>query len=368
MEESKGENSHEHSHEHNSNHANHSRKNKSVVKQIRGNPWIISTVVLGILVLIVLISGSSCTTGKTISSTQAESAFLNYLDGVGADLNDIEVTNVQKENGLYAISFNYQGTEYPYSYYVSLDGSLVGSMYAVSEEGSSSSSSSASTEVPQSDKPVVELFVMSYCPYGTQAEKGIIPAIEALGDSVDFRIRYVYYSMHGEKEITENLREYCVQENEPEKFLDYMNCFLEGDGEVSSSGYVTEGNDVNTCLAQAGIDTSELSTCMAEADEEFSVTANYENEDSWLSGYYPLFDVDKDLNEEYGVGGSPTLVINGVTVSSARDSQSYLDVICSAFTDGNAPSACDATLSSTAPSVYFGWDGTSSTSSENICG
>ena len=168
--------------------------------------------------------------------------------------------------------------------------------------------------------------------------------------------------MHGEKEVTENLREYCIQEiASTEEFLDYMTCFLEGDGIESDSGYITSGNDVNTCLAEAGIDTTTLEICMSETDEEYSVTESLEDESTWLSGYYPLFNVDLDLNEEYGISGSPVLVINGVQVSSSRDAQSYLETICSAFTDESKPDVCDTVeLSSETPSVYFGWDSTGS--------
>jgi len=62
----------------------------------------------------------------------------------------------------------------------------------------------------KTDKPEVELFVMSYCPYGTQMEKGILPAFDTLGDTVDAELKFVDYAMHGEKEVKENLRQYCI--------------------------------------------------------------------------------------------------------------------------------------------------------------
>jgi len=198
---------------------------------------------------------------------------------------------------------------------------------------------------------------MSYCPYGTQAEKGIIPAVKTLGNSIDFKIRFVYYAMHGEKEVTENLREYCIQKIAPNKFLDYMTCFLEGDGVIDETyGLIMNGNDVDYCLAQVGIDTDALENCMAEADKEYSVTENLES-----GATYPRFNVDLELNEEYGVQGSPTLVINGNIVSSGRDPASYLDIICQAFTD--APEECSEVLSSDVPNAYFGWGGTGSSTS-----
>jgi hypothetical protein len=341
------------------------KKKFNFTEKVRENPWVLATFVCGLLIVILLASTMfGGFTGNAISTNTAEDKFLDYLDSAGADINDITITSISLQSGLYEIYFDYQDEPYPIPYYLTKDGKLVGMMSAITEP-SAEEISETQTEVTKSGKPIVELFIMSYCPYGTQAEKGIIPAVELLGDKIDFRIRYVYYLMHGEKEAEENLREYCIQEIAPEKFLDYMTCFLEGDGVESSGGYVTNGNDINSCLALAGIDADDLETCMAEADTEFSVTQNLEDEDSWLSGYYPLFDVDAELNEKYEIQGSPTLVINGVQVSSSRDSASYLSAICSAFND--SPEECSTELSSETPSPYFGWDSTGASTTAS-CG
>ncbi len=336
-----------------------SQKKSNLTEKIRENPWILATFVCGILVVILLVSTIfGGFTGKVISADGAGEKFLSYLEEQGANMDDITVTGVSSESGLYEIYFNYKNEPYPIPYYMTKDGKFVGMMDTITES-TETPAETQQTEVPKSNKPIVELFVMSYCPYGTQAEKGIIPAVKLLGDKIDFKIRYVYYAMHGEKEVTENLREYCIQKIDSEKFLDYMTCFLEGDG-VESNGYITNGNNVNACLALAGIDKGALETCMAEADKEFSVTENLETGEN-----YPKFNVDAELNDEYGVQGSPTLVINGVQVSSSRDPSSYLDAICSAFKD--TPGECSTELSSEAPSPYFGWDSTGSSTTAS-CG
>ena len=199
---------------------------------------------------------------------------------------------------------------------------------------------------------------MSYCPYGTQAEKGLLPVVELLGDKIDFNLKFVDYVMHGEKEVTENLREYCIQKISKDKLINYMNCFLEGDGIVNEDyGLIMNGNDVDYCLTQAGIDTVALETCMTETDEEYSITKNLNSGET-----YPRFNVDADLNEKYGVGGSPTLIINGIQSNAGRSPASYLDAICQAFTDENVPEECGTQLSTKTPSAYFGWEGTGSTS------
>ncbi len=198
----------------------------------------------------------------------------------------------------------------------------------------------ANMELEKTAKPKVELFVMSYCPYGTQMEKGILPVLKTLGDKINFELKFCDYAMHGEKELKEELNQYCIQKNEPEKLLTYLECFLE-DG------------DSQSCLASAGINVSQLNSCISATDKEYKVTEQFNDKSTWRGGTYPVFDVYADDNAAYGVGGSPTLVINGKIVSSARDSQSLLNTICEAFLEN--PEECSTELSSVSPAPGFGF-------------
>ena len=40
-------------------------------------------------------------------------------------------------------------------------------------------------------KPTLELFVMSYCPFGVQAEEKIIPIVKEFGDKIDFKLQFI---------------------------------------------------------------------------------------------------------------------------------------------------------------------------------
>lgn len=192
----------------------------------------------------------------------------------------------------------------------------------------------------KSDKPIVELFVMSYCPYGTQIEKGIIPTIETLGNKVDFNLKFVSYTMHGEKENQENLRQYCLQKEQKNKLFPYLKCFL-------------EASDSAGCLNSASVEENKLKSCMDSTANNFNVTGTN-------------FDVYKSDNDKYGVQGSPTLVINGAISQSGRDSNSLLKAICSAF--DNAPKECNAVLSSATPAPGFGSGTAPSGGSGSGCG
>jgi glutaredoxin len=227
----------------------------------------------------------------------------------------------------------YQGSEVPL--YVTKDGeNLVQGVLPFSAlEDTPSNAPSNTEEIPKADVPEVELFVMTHCPYGTQAEKGFIPAILEFGDSIDASIKFVHYFLHDPEE-TETPIQVCIREEQSDKFNAYLKCFLE-DG------------DSDRCILETGIDRAKMQDCIdsGKADD-----------------YYAA---DSALSEGYGVRGSPTLVVNGEIVSSGRSAAAYADIICQAF--NNAPELCgELDLDSANPSPGFGY-GTSSGISNAQC-
>jgi glutaredoxin len=195
-------------------------------------------------------------------------------------------------------------------------------------------------EIPKSDKPNVKIFVMSYCPYGLQAEKMMLPVYDLLKDKIDIGIYFVDYAMHGKQELDENLRQYCMQNEDQTKYFDYLSCFIQG------------GNS-SSCLTEAGINLGNLASCISATDATYNVSGQYNDQSTWLhGGVDPTFDVQKDLNELYGVTGSPTIIINGVKVTvSPRTPENFKQIICSAF--NTSPEECNQTLSTTVPSAGF---------------
>jgi len=218
------------------------------------------------------------------------------------------------------------------------------------QNSAASSPSQPAQNITKNDKPIVELFVMSHCPYSTQVEKGIIPAVEALGDKIDFELKFCDYAMHYQAELNEQMQQYCIQKDEPNKFISYLKCFLE-DG------------DSSRCLKETGINDSGLQSCVATTDNQYKVTEKFNNQSSW-NGSYPPFDVHKTDNNKYGIDGSPALVINGTQISSSRNPASLLNLICSGF--NNQPEECKTNLSSATPSPGFG-TGTSGSDTGATC-
>ncbi len=321
------------------------------------NYWAISTAVLAILLIATMITGG--TTGAIVSPEQAGQNVLSFAKTQGADATFV---NASDNGSLYQIILSIKGKDgasQEVPVYVTKDGkTLVPQPISLEKKTTAPKETSKSTptpaNIPKSDKPVVEAFVMAYCPYGTQMEKGILPVVKALGDKINFEIKFVYYSMHtSHGEVKEQLNQYCIQKEQHDKYLDYLTCFLEaGDGKG--------------CMDSVGIDKTKLETCTTTTDKKFNVMANLEDKSSWLSGRFPKFDIFKADNEKYGVKGSPTLIINGVTAQTGRDSVSLLNTICSSF--NVAPEECNKKFEATSPSPGFGWSTTGTANNAAACG
>jgi protein-disulfide isomerase len=315
--------------------------------------WMLATLILSLILVVYVIYGSvtnSGVSGNTILSEQEIGvkavAFINdqLLQGKG----NVTLNTITKTDSLYEVVVDFQGQQVP-TYFTGDGKYFVGSQIMSTSEKIAADNSSASDSetdspakaIPKSDKPVVELFVMSYCPYGTQAEKGILPVADLLKDKIDFKIRFVHYTMHGDKETTENNRQLCIREEQPTKFNSYMNCVL-------NSKSASEPANLTQCEKTAGISSTMLQTCLT------SKAADYYKNDSALS-------------QKYGVQGSPTLIINGVESSAGRSPQSYLTAICAAFTDSSKISECSKTLSTATPSAGFSSDAGSASSDSASC-
>lgn len=308
---------------------------------------IASALLLALLIISIITggfgTGTGVSSGKALSADQVKTKATEYLSQTLPG-QTVEITSIEDQGSVYAIKLSVNGQSY--DSFASKDGSLLfpGAMNldeAPAAQPAQAQQAQAPPVVPKSDKPAVELFVMSHCPYGTQVEKGILPAVKALGDKVDFKVRFVYYAMHGPTEVNEQLRQYCIQKEQPDAYLKYLACFL-------------NASDSPGCLASTGVDSAKLDACTVAADSEFQVTANLNDQSKWLSGRYPMFNTDAEANQKYGVGGSPTLVINGQQADSGRDSASLLSAICAGFND--APSECQTQLSAVSPGPGFGYD------------
>jgi hypothetical protein len=301
---------------------------------------------------------------KTMKPEAAAQKAIDYVnqnmlsDGITASFKDSK-----EANGLYNFKLTVQGKDY--DAYVTKDGALFfaeGIPQAIILD-KKLEEEKAAAEVVKSDKPEVNVFVMSYCPYGLQAQKMYLPVYDLLKDKASLSVNFVNYAMHGKKEIDENLRQYCIEKEQTDKYSTYLKCFTtaktDADGAAEYKG----------CLASAGIDEAKLSACVSSTDSEFKVTADFNDKNTWVSGQFPKFAVEDALNTQYGVQGSPTIVINGKDASeslSARSPEKFKQLICAAF--NTQPEECKTVLSEDQPATGFDTGVSASDTASGGCG
>ncbi len=303
---------------------------------------IISALVLILLGFLVFKFSPNKTT-KALSMDEAKiktEKFINEnLMMPGTKANIVEIV---EEYGLYKISVDVGTEEELIESYISKDGLLFfpQSIDIQEYEDLYKQEGQESSEIlNKQDILDIELFVMSHCPYGTQMEKALFPAISALGSNVNFQLKFNTYAMHDKVELDEQLTQYCIQKEEKEKLLTYLNCF-------------NQSGESEPCLNSASINKNIITSCVNSTDAEYKITENYNNTETWLQGTYPTFPIYQEDNEKYNVQGSPTLIVNGEEVSSERTPYDILQMLCSGFI--NPPSECLSELSTTSPEFGFG--------------
>lgn len=303
---------------------------------------IISGIVLVILGLLVFkLSPKKNVLSIEEAKTKAENFINNnlMLPGTKATIKEIS-----EEYGLYKLSIDLgsAGVGELIDSYISQDGELFfpQSINIKEYEEGSNSSVQESTEISnKNDKPIIELFVMSHCTYGVQMEKGLIPVLETLGNSVDFTLKFNSYAMHDKVELNEEMTQYCIQKENKDKLLSYLKCFI-------------KSGESEPCLNETGIDKNSINSCVDAIDKEYKIIESYNDQSTWLQGSYPIFPIYEEDNTKYSVEGSPTLIINGEMVTSARNPQGLLTLVCSGF--NKAPDSCQTQLSTDDPSYGFG--------------
>lgn len=326
---------------------------------IKKNLWQIISIFLFVLLLVLV--------GILFSTSTIEKEEVNYFENasyVGQEtkiflekafeIDNIILSKSIFKNNLYIHTFNIE--ENNFEIYTSTDGEII-FVPGISEPIKKSEflkfiEDEKPKEVIKSNVPKVELFVMSHCPFGIQIQKGILPVLDTLQDTIDFEMKFVNYSMRPDLEVQEQLLQYCIQKDLNEKYNEYLYCFLE------------DGNS-ERCIEKNNILLDTLNDCLLETDEKYNITTLFEDKSTWLNNRFPQFLIHDQENQEYGVKGSPTIVINGTVVSSSRDPNSLLKTICDAF--DTKPRACNEQLSREVPSSTFGFENQGS-NVEATCG
>jgi len=266
-----------------------------------------------------------------LSIEEATEKAMNYINsnlldgGIQASL-----LESKSESGVYSIKIEIEEREY--LSYITKDGKVLFLQgMEIPDENPTSSG------VAKRDVPDVQLFVMSFCSFGNQAEEIMMNVVNLLGNKANIELHYVIYSnyagggkdyclddeakycsMHGIQELNQGIRELCVQKYQKDKLWDFIK-------QVNAN---CNYQDVDSCwdsIARGvGVDVDMVKKC--------------ENEEGLAMAEQEL-----QLNKKYGITGSPQLVINDEEYNGSRSAEAYKTAICEGF---NAlPNECSQTLS-----------------------
>ncbi len=88
------------------------------LSNLRKNPWILSTIILLIVLIVLLFSKSSPISGTTVSEQVAGQNLINFINSQGKG--DASLVSTKQDGSLYQVTVKYQGQDVPV--FVTLDG------------------------------------------------------------------------------------------------------------------------------------------------------------------------------------------------------------------------------------------------------
>jgi len=169
---------------------------------------------------------------------------------------------------------------------------------------------------PEKSPPLkMEVFIMSYCPFGRRFVLNTLPQILDTYPQIDWHVYYIvnkqgnkFTSMHGDTELQEDMREACIWEKYGrEKWLDFVLCFY-------------SKNNFADCAKEVGIDGQEIERCKNEEGTK-------------------LLEDDYKRSQELRAFASPTIVFNNgeERIEGARPFQDFNSTIYQLLTGEELP-------------------------------
>ena len=171
------------------------------------------------------------------------------------------------------------------------------------------------------DAVKLEMYVMSQCPYGVQVENTVKPALDLLGDKVDFQLDFIvtetapgqFNSLHGQPEVDGDIIQLCAKKLSPAKYMNFIMCQNKNAKDIT--------NNWKPCATETGIDEAKLAACK-DGDE----------------GKNLLSESAKRATAA-NAKGSPTIVLAGKPYQGGRRSEDFTRAICNEF-KAEKPAAC----------------------------
>ncbi len=303
---------------------------EGVIKRVFKREYLI------LVILALIIAGAMAYNYKlnkgVLPPEKAKSEITNFInENLMQSESKAEIASITSESGMYKLEVKLENQTI--EAYMSKDGRLffpqVMNVAEIEKQKADQKAAEEEAEkkIPKADKPTVDLYVMSFCPYGNKAEDTIKPVYDLLKDKADFNFHYIVNSdsngkinsLHGQPEVDQNMREACVLKNYGKdawmNFVTYVNAECGSDGSCWEEG-----------VKSLNVSVDKIRGCVAYQGKE-------------------LMKAEEKISTDAKASGSPTLLINGSPsnkVYQYGNSESYKQAICNAF--NSVPEECSQAL------------------------
>ncbi len=183
------------------------------------------------------------------------------------------------------------------------------------------------------EKPLLNLYVMSHCPFGIRAEESLLDVIGYFGNGIGLRVSYIvsksgnnFTSLHGPTELEEDLRQIGVQRLYGSKFYGYLRCY---DSTMNS----------DLCLFNNAIDRTRIDAFVR----------------SGKAG--KVLDSDFAATERLGINASPTLYIDSHRYRGPIQPERIIRAACASFTGLSSCKTLKPPVNVDITVLTGGWEG-----------
>ena len=327
------------------------------------------TIIISIAVLVLIIAGAIyCFIAKPDLSglkfweagdKKIAQQAVDFINNNGLASSTVTLEKVSRESGLIKIKIKLGTNEF--DSYISKDGKFLfpnvidisATKETTTADGSNTTATTSAAscdELTKTDNPMLEVYVVSQCPYGLQIQRAMAEAVANAPELANYiKVRYIgstdgktIESMHGEAEATENLRQICIREEQSAKYWKYTSCYI-------------KAGDSASCLSSTGVDTGSLTSCMSDASRGVAYASE-----------------DFSLADSNSVSGSPTLMLGNANIDESgfggRSADAIKKIVCCA--SNSKAGFCSQTLNTAAAASSYSenYAGTGATTSSADCG
>ena len=172
------------------------------------------------------------------------------------------------------------------------------------------------------EKVKLSFHVMSKCPYGVQVLNAVKPALDQLGNAVDFELNYIanekdgnWMPMHGATERQGDKTSLCAKKHLPKDYMNLIVCMNKESRKIPEN--------FESCANELKLDIAKVKAC-ADGDE---------GEGLLIESY--KFSKSKNAN------GSPTIFLAGNPYRGGRTSNDFLRAVCGEYKTAK-PEVCNS--------------------------